>query len=223
MASPYWLTVPTTLDKEGAGPMNWKFVQGLGTITLALVGSTLPEADRLLARQAVIEAAAAFVAIQDTQGYGTPYYNVLDGKYPWGSNSFVLNEMIALALAFDFTSDPKYRHAVEESMDYLLGRNPKGQCYVTGHGEAPLKYPHHRFWAYQADITYPKAPPGAISGGPNSGLQDPWVQAKGLPGCTPAKCFLDHIESWSTNEITINWNAPFAWVLAWLDEVASQQ
>jgi endoglucanase len=30
----------------------------------------------------------------------------------------------------------------------------------------------------------------------------------------------EHIESWSTNEITINRNAPFAWLTAWLDEHA---
>lgn len=29
---------------------------------------------------------------------------------------------------------------------------------------------------------------------------------------------MDNIESWSTNEITINWNAPLAWVSAYLDE-----
>ena len=40
----------------------------------------------------------------------------------------------------------------------------------------------------------------------------------GLPGCPPMKCFVDHIESWSTNEVAINWNAPFAWVVAYIDD-----
>ena len=48
------------------------------------------------------------------------------------------------------------------------------------------------------------------------------VQAAGLQGCAPQKCFVDHIEAWSTNEITINWNAPFAWLLFYLDEVAQK-
>ena len=30
--------------------------------------------------------------------------------------------------------------------------------------------------------------------------------------------FIDHIEAWSVNEITINWNAPLAWIAAFLDE-----
>jgi endoglucanase len=57
-----------------------------------------------------------------------------------------------------------------------------------------------------------------VSGGPNSGLQDPLARAAGLAGRPPQKCFIDHIESWSTNEITINWNAPLAWVAAFLDD-----
>ena len=32
----------------------------------------------------------------------------------------------------------------------------------------------------------------------------------------PQQCFLDHFESWSTNEITINWNAALTWMAFWL-------
>lgn len=33
-------------------------------------------------------------------------------------------------------------------------------------------------------------------------------------------CFQDEIDSWSTNEVTINWNEPYAWTLAYLDETS---
>jgi endoglucanase len=125
-----------------------------------------------------------------------------------------------LALAYDFTKQAKYRDAVVFGLDYLFGRNAMGQSYVTGHGERALAHPHHRFWAQQASAKYPPPPPGALSGGPNSGLQDPYVKAAGLQGCKPQKCFIDHSEAWSANEITINWNAPLTWVLAWTDEQA---
>ena len=59
-----------------------------------------------------------------------------------------------------------------------------------------------------------------LSGGANSGLQDPYVQAAGLQGCAPQKCYADNIEAWSANEVAINWNAPLAWVTAFLDEKA---
>ena len=107
-----------------------------------------------------------------------------------------------------------------EGMNYILGRNPLDKSYVTGYGERPLVNPHHRFWAHQANAAFPPPPPGVLSGGPNSGLQDPYVQAAGLAGCAPEKCFADNIEAWSANEVAINWNAPLAWVTAFLDEKA---
>ena len=103
-------------------------------------------------------------------------------------------------------------------MDYILGRNALDQSYVTGYGERPLANPYHRFWCHQANNKYPKPPPGILSGGANSELQDPWVQAAGLKGCAPQKCFMDHGGAWSVNEVTINWNAPLAWVTSFLDE-----
>ena len=33
-----------------------------------------------------------------------------------------------------------------------------------------------------------------------------------LAGCAPQFCYVDDIGSWSTNELTINCNAPLAWV-----------
>ena len=105
-------------------------------------------------------------------------------------------------------------------MNYVLGRNPLDKSYVSGYGERPLQNPHHRFWAHQANATFPSPPPGVLSGGPNSGLQDPYVQAAGLAGCAPQKCYVDNIEAWSANEEAINWNAPLAWVAAFLDEKA---
>ena len=122
-------------------------------------------------------------------------------------------------LAYDLTGKAVYLNSVSESMDYLLGRNPVDKSYVSGYGANPLTNPHHRFWAHQKDASFPPPPPGAVSGGPNSGLEDPLAQTR-LPGCAPQTCYLDDIDSWSTNEITINWNAPLAWVTAFLDEQA---
>ena len=37
-----------------------------------------------------------------------------------------------IALAHDFTKDGRYLNGVAMSMDYILGRNPLDQSYVTG-------------------------------------------------------------------------------------------
>jgi hypothetical protein len=29
---------------------------------------------------------------------------------------------------------------------------------------------------------------------------------------------VDAVDAWSVNEVAINWNAPLAWLAAWLDE-----
>nr|QIN90905.1 putative endoglucanase [uncultured bacterium] len=199
--------------------MNWSTTDALGMISMALARSHVDAGLRKTLRARIVQAADGYAKIVEREGYGTPLERTADGKYIWGSNSFVLNNMIVLALAYDFTKQPKYLNAVVSGMDYLLGRNPLGQSYVTGYGDRPLQNPHHRFWAHQANAKYPKAPPGVVSGGPNSTIDDPYSKGAGLVGCIAAKCFVDHIEAWSVNEITINWNAPFAWVTAWLDEV----
>ena len=112
---------------------------------------------------------------------------------------------------------------VLESMDYLLGKNPKVQSYVSGYGSRPLENPHHRFWAHSKDPKLPSVPPGIVSGGPNSGVEDPYAKQVGLSGCAPQQCYVDHIESWSSNEIAVNWNAPLAWAAAFLDDVAHRR
>ncbi len=234
-SSPHYLKMPTELvggEANGlTGAFDWGNTAGLGTITLALVPSNLPAADVATARANIQAAADKFISIENAQGYGVPIEEKVisspfDGStvtgFPWGSNSFIVNEAIVMSYAYEFSNrqNKKYINGAVTAMDYILGRNPNVQSYVTGYGENPLENPHHRFWAYQADNTFPKAPPGCLSGGPNSGLQDPWVKGSGWkPGVRPAeKSFMDNIESWSTNEITINWNAPLAWISAYLDE-----
>ena len=70
------------------------------------------------------------------------------------------------------------------------------------------------------------APDGILSGGPNAGLQDPYVRALGFePGLktNPSqRCFVDSIEAWSTNEVTINWNSPLAWIVSFLQDEAAK-
>ena len=80
--------------------------------------------------------------------------------------------------------------------------------------------PHHRFWCHQANAEVPDAAAGRAVGRPElraAGSLRPGRRAQGLRA---EKCFIDNVEAWSTNEVTINWNAPLAWVAAFLDEQA---
>jgi endoglucanase len=40
-------------------------------------------------------------------------------------------------------------------------------------------------------------------------------------GCAAQFCYIDDIGSWSTNEITINWNAPLSWVASFLADAGA--
>jgi endoglucanase len=104
---------------------------------------------------------------------------------------------------------------VFEGMDFLFGRNALNISYVTGYGDVFSQNQHSRMYANQLNSALPHPPVGTISGGPNSGIQDPVAQRL-LQGCAPQFCYIDDIESWSTNELTINWNAPLSWVASFI-------
>jgi endoglucanase len=134
----------------------------------------------------------------------------------------VINNLMVMSYAYDLTGDDKYMNGVLTGMNYLLGCNPLSFSFVTGYGTYMEKNPHHRYWSHELDKTLPMAPDGVLSGGPNAGLQDPYVRALGfVPGKedNPSqRCFVDSIEAWSTNEVTINWNAPLAWIVEFLQD-----
>ena len=98
-------------------------------------------------------------------------------------------------------------------MDYLLGRNALNQSYVTGYGEQRVAQPAQ-------PLVRPPARPGAAQPAARArspadrtrSIQDPKAPRRSLPGCKPQFCYIDDIESWSTNELTINWNSALAWV-----------
>jgi endoglucanase len=198
--------------KKLVAAMTWKDTQAMGWISLALARDDSEV--RAQARGRIVALADHLLDVVGKQGYRVPF--APNDGYPWGSNSFVLNDAIVLALARDFTGDAKYLAGVTAAMDYVLGENPLARSYVTGYGARPIQHPHHRFWAHQADAKFPAPPPGALAGGPDSHLEDPYVQAAGMTGCAPQRCHQDNIESFSTNEVAINWNAALAWVAGYL-------
>lgn len=134
-------------------------------------------------------------------------------EYIWGSNMVLLNQAMVLIIANLLGKDTKFDDLIYSDVDYLFGKNPMDISYITGFGSKAVSQPHHR--PCVADGV--EAPvPGLVSGGPCQGLYDEAVQ-KTCTDQPPAKCFVDHADSYSTNEITIYWNSPFVYVLAYLN------
>ncbi len=227
-ASTYYLKVLTDLSGgesvDTFGSFDWGHTATLGTLSLVFTQNRLSAGDLEDAVRSLDEAASVFCEMEKKQGYGLPYAaSTLSPSDPskgylWGSNSFVLDNAIVLSYAYLKTMNEDYLNAAISAMDYILGRNANDYSYVTGYGSHAAMYPHHRFWANLIDDSFPMAPAGVLVGGPNSGMQDPWVRGMGWKKGTipPAKCYLDHIEAYSTNECAINWNAPLAWMTAFV-------
>ncbi|MCX4985459.1 glycoside hydrolase family 9 protein [Streptomyces sp. NBC_00572] len=214
VTSSSWHTSADAFSPYGFG---WADTAALGRLVLATVPNGLPAADAARIRSSVTAAADGYLARMAAQGYAVPV--PADG-YFWGSNGEVANDAVVMAVAGELTGDARYRAGALETMDYLLGRNALGLSYVTGHGEMSSQNQHHRFWAHQLDPALPHPPAGSLAGGPNSALQDP-IAVEKLTGCAPAACYIDHIDSYSTNEVAVNWNAPLAWLAAYAAERTS--
>ncbi|MFE9836510.1 glycoside hydrolase family 9 protein [Streptomyces sp. NPDC005551] len=201
-----------TADVFGDLGFDWSRTAVPARIDLATVPSRLPGRDKV--RRSVTKAADAYLATLDAHPYGMPY--APDGnKYDWGSSSQVLNNAVVIATAYDITGRNRYRDGAVQSMDYILGRNALNQSYVTGYGEVAALNQHSRWYAHELDPNLPNPPRGTLAGGPNSSIQDPYAQEK-LKGCVGQFCYIDDIQSWSTNETAVNWNAALAWMASFV-------
>ncbi|MGC9441792.1 glycoside hydrolase family 9 protein [Streptomyces sp. WG5] len=203
----YVLNSPVhTADIFGPLGFDWARTAAAARLDLATVPNRLPGRDKV--RRSVVRGADRYLATLKAHPYGMPY--APEGNvYDWGSSHQILNNAVVLATAYDITGSSKYRDGALQSMDYILGRNALNMSYVTGYGEVSAHNQHSRWYAKQLDPSLPAPPDGTLSGGPNSNIQDPYAQSK-LQGCVAQFCFIDDIQSWSTNEHTINWNAALA-------------
>ncbi|MGW1721132.1 glycoside hydrolase family 9 protein [Streptomyces sp. NPDC002156] len=185
---------------------DWARTAAAGRLDLATVPNRLPGRDKV--RQSVIKGADRYLATLAAHPYGMPYAPDAN-LYDWGSNAQILNNAVVIATAYDIGGASKYRDGALQSMDYIFGRNALNMSYVTGYGEVNSHQQHSRWYAKQLDPSLPGPPDGTVAGGPNSSIQDPYAQSK-LQGCVGQFCYIDDIQSWSTNEHTINWNAALA-------------
>lgn len=123
----------------------------------------------------------------------------------WGSSSVAANQGIALINAYLLTKNKQYLNAALANLDYLLGRNGTSYSLVTGFGHKYIMHPHHRQSVADGIID---PIPGLLSGGPNPSQQDKVP----LPTKIPNRALSDNDQAYASNEIAINWNAPFAYL-----------
>ena len=189
---------------------SWGNVSGLGMLSWLSAGDAV-QADKV--RQALQACCDAYVKDTDQSCFQAPYGNHAH-DFGWGHLSERCCGMgIALLFADQYVTKGNYRRYALENIDCLLGRNALGYCYVTGFGQKSPMHPHHRPSAADGiDAPFP----GMLVGGPNPGQQDKGSNLV-YPSSLPDESYVDHADSYASNEIAINWNAALVGLLCWVD------
>ena len=189
---------------------SWGNVSGLGMLSWLSAGDAA-QADKV--RQALQACCDAYVKETDQSCFQAPYGNHAH-DFGWGHLSERCCGMgIALLFADQYVAKGNYRRYALENIDCLLGRNALGYCYVTGFGQKSPMHPHHRPSAADGiDAPFP----GMLVGGPNPGQQDKGSNLV-YPSSLPDESYVDHADSYASNEIAINWNAALVGLLCWVD------
>jgi endoglucanase len=209
-----FLTIANPLNHTAAVP-GWGNVRTLGLYSMAQYRKSLTSLvdtsvvrDRLLALANSLRSSmssSAYSVVMGAQSY----------DFVWGSNGVAANQGMALLCAYQLTGDSTYLRAALANLDYLLGRNGTTYCFVTGFGSRSPMYIHHR--PSQADNIVPPVP-GLLAGGPNPKRED---SVTTYPSTMPALSYTDNFESYASNEICINWNAPLVFLAVGLEALTS--
>jgi len=209
-----FLTIANPLSGGSALIPSWSNVRTLGLYTFAHYRNDIAgKIDTNKLRSRLLSLAASLSSTQSSSAY-----QVVIGSsakdFGWGSNAIAANQAMALLVAYQLTSEPVYLNAALSNLDYLLGRNALGYCFVTGFGSRSPMFIHHRISAADG-VTEPV--PGLLVGGPNPKCEDRLQYHSTLP----ALAYLDTVASYASNEICINWNAPLVYVTIALEALLS--
>lgn len=147
----------------------------------------------------------------------SPYGN-RENDFFWGCNSEgCCWRGVEYLFAYKLTNDEQYLANAQRCLNYILGQNATGYCYVTDFGQKPVCHPHHRL-----SYSHPKGThPGFLAGGPNPMRQDAETDGVKYPKDVPAdESYLDYQPSYASNEVTINWNVTLFALTAGLDALS---
>jgi endoglucanase len=191
------------------GTMWWGDVTNLAQLSY-LLADTSESSIKEDIRSALISQCQNFLA----QRAGNGFYVLLSpGEYVWGSNSIPLNKAILLIFGHEQSGIESYLNAAMDQLNYILGVNVHKLSFVTSVGTNFVLNPHHR--PSEPDKIDP-AIPGLLAGGPDENLSDPTLSSLFDDSTPPAKCYVDNVDSYASNEIAINWNAPLVFVSGYL-------
>jgi endoglucanase len=194
------INVPLTLP-------TWNNVAALGVYSLIRAAKQIPAthaADIETLKKSVLRLADSYRANVAQNAFHTIMGQTVK-DFNWGSNSNAANQGIVLVNAYLISTDRKYINDALTNIDYILGRNATGYCFLTGIGTKSTMHPHHRPSVADGVL---EPVPGLLAGGPNPGKQDSCQ----YEFSEPETAYTDSDCSYASNEIAINWNAPLVYL-----------
>ena len=193
---------------------SWADVGGLATYGMATHATELGNLAQA-AKDSLLKVADDFVN-RTKSGFGVV---MAKDDFVWGSNAVAGNQGVWLLHAYYLTGEAKYYQAAVKVLDYLLGKNPLDMSFLTGFGTKSAKKPHH-LPSTSDKVSDPI--PGMIVGGPQPGGEDigseTW-ECKDYRTGFPATSYVDNNCSYASNEVAINWNAPFAYLAGAIEAI----
>jgi endoglucanase len=196
-----------TALKRGQEALWWQNVEGLAFLSAAHESFWSQDVLNHV-RQEIVQYADGIHNTAADNPFGIAYTG---RDFIWGSNGGLANQGMVLLIADRLTNSSKYRQSAQDIIHYLLGRNIHGLSFVTGFGQSSSQYPHHR--PSGGDRITPPIP-GFLVGGPNFGRNDKGSQVNYPTNPEGPYSYTDQRGSYASNEVAINWNAPFTYLLA---------
>lgn len=159
----------------------------------------------------LLEYCAATILDVEGSCFNNSYGNKPD-EFLWGCLSSFCDQAICFLYAYEVTGDEKYLVNAHRNVNYILGQNATGYCYVTGFGTKSPMFPHSRL-CHSDGVEAPI--PGLLVGGPNPDQND-IIEVKKYDSDYPDESYMDIMPSYASNEIAINWNASLVAAIHWL-------
>lgn len=188
--------------------VNWGNAQALGQWALYRAAHTPTSWKEQLASAFRIKADELLRLIK-----ADGYLNALTAdEYVWASAKACAANGVLLVWAYEMHKDgmhkdqmhkaPRYLEGALEQLHYVFGRTATGYSYVSGVGTRFPRNSHHRLQGGTGILLL-----GLVVGGPNrTGDDAVMTPIKGT--VPPAKAYVDSMDSYTTNEYAIDYNAP---------------
>lgn len=190
---------------------DWMNVNFLSVFSALFMTQAVDDEFHEKLKSSVVTQFNALVAEQE----GNPYGLIFAGSgdvFDWGSNGTIATLGSELLWLESLTGNAQYWNAAYKMSHWFFGLNPHGIMFSTGSSRFNAKRPHFRPLLSQAAPN----PYGLLVGGPNSVELKGDIAAAPLFNKAPMQVYIDHQDSWATNEVAINWQAAWASYLSLL-------